>query len=135
MNPIEWSDAMTVGVDKLDRQHHQIIKVINHLLADESEDEVSETVTDALTQLTQYSREHFETEEAMLIDAGFEAFAEHKALHLGFIRRIAELNIAAFYHRRDVPDDLLHFLRQWWVDHIMDEDMQYSSLLTSNQGP
>ncbi|MEE8423688.1 MAG: hemerythrin domain-containing protein, partial [Thermodesulfobacteriota bacterium] len=63
MDFIEWNDNFSVNVEELDKQHREMIGIINRLLdsiADEKNDEI---VDDILNKLTDFIMTHFETEE------------------------------------------------------------------------
>ena len=66
MDRIDWDPSFSVGVATLDKQHRQIVDMINLLLSDLDATVRSETISDLLTKLTTYASNHFKTEERLL---------------------------------------------------------------------
>jgi hemerythrin-like metal-binding protein len=126
LTPIVWSAEFSVGVPEFDRQHHQIIDVINRMLASRETSPHSETVSDALDELSRFADRHFKAEEAFLTERNYSALEEQKASHQLFRRRTLELCQMALEHTSSTPSELLAFVRGWWVRHILEADRRYA---------
>ena len=124
MKPIIWTEQFSVGHKLLDAQHRQIINTINTLISASGTTVDSELVSQALTDMTLYSRTHFATEERFLLEANYPNFDEHKRYHTAFIRKTVELCNATSIGVTSVPETMLIYLRNWWVEHILKKDME-----------
>lgn len=129
MELIVWSPSFSVGIAKLDGQHMKIIGMINLLRSKPGVDVRSETVSELLTRLMNYANDHFVAEEQLLIKHGYPELTEHKEAHTAYRVKVATLCRDTMYHNASVPDELLLFLGDWWVNHILGADMRYSVFL------
>lgn len=125
MSRIEWSDALSVGNDLLDGQHQTLINMINTL--DDpalGEEELGEVIFGLL----EYAATHFRDEEAFFVDAAPEIVQEHFQSHTVFIST-AYKYVQRFQRGEALAlrQPVYEFLRDWLVDHIMVEDMQYKN--------
>ena len=127
MNKIVWKDEFSVGVEALDRQHRQIIEVINSLIDKPRIFFRSQNVSSALMDLTNYVSEHFLLEERLLQENGYPALLEHSKRRTLYSQRITDFCKDSFGGKSEVPDELMAFLADWWTNHILHEDMKYKA--------
>ena len=131
MEAIYWSEKFSVGVKELDEQHRQIIEMLNRLISTpEARDANSETVSEILTAMTRYSLEHFKTEEGLMKAHGYPNLEEHRQEHIAYRRKAIDFSTAATIGVESVPQILIDYLSEWWVHHILDEDMKYKPFFT-----
>lgn len=133
MKEIEWTDSFSVGSDLFDRQHIQIIDLINKLIANSNSSVDSVIVSDILTKMTEYALIHFRDEEQFLYQNNYEDIEDHKKLHRDFITKTVSFCQATTLQIDVVPDKLLTYLKEWWIHHILVEDMQYKYLLIEDK--
>jgi hemerythrin len=129
MESIVWDPSFSVGVAKLDAQHKKIIDIINLLRSKSDVDVRSETVSELLTKLTSHASDHFATEEQLLVEHGYPEVATHKEAHKAYRRKVAVLCQETMVHNASVPEELLRLLDDWWVNHILVDDMRYRPFL------
>ena len=127
MEKIIWKREYSVGVERLDRQHQVIIKVINTLIAKPRVFFRSATIAEALSELTSYVSEHFLLEEQLLEEIGYPNLIDHARYHTEYSERIANFCLKTVEKNTNVPEELLSFLSEWWIAHILHEDMKYRS--------
>ena len=130
MERISWDQSFSVGVAELDGQHRDIVKTINLLISDFDAQARSETISEALTRLTKYAAEHFETEERLLADHGYPELFSQKGDHKEFRKKVVALCADAMSGKPSMSKELLQYLRDWWADHILKKDMKYRSYFT-----
>jgi hemerythrin len=75
--------------------------------------------------MQKYAQLHFETEERLLAEHNYPTLDAHAEKHREFERKTDTFLKAIRLPVDDVPDTLLVFLRFWWIDHILVEDMKY----------
>jgi len=123
---ITWKDYYSVGDESLDTQHKQIIGIINELYEAMQQGVDRKAVVSLLDQLVQYTINHFRQEEECLLAHQYPDFAQHKALHDKMRQEtLAWRENASLVTGRD----LLVFLKEWWCNHIQQQDKQYSPYL------
>ncbi|MES9844035.1 MAG: bacteriohemerythrin [Candidatus Sedimenticola sp. PURPLELP] len=127
MKKIIWKDEFSVGVEELDRQHQQIIDVINTLIDKPRFLLRFQNVSSALVELTNYVSEHFLLEERLLQENGYPDLLEHSKKHTAYSKKITDLCMGSLHDKSEVPSELLGFLTDWWTNHILHEDMQYKA--------
>ena len=127
MEKIVWKPEYSVGVERLDRQHQRIIAVINKLIAKPRILMTSGTIGDVLAELNGYVSEHFLLEEQLLEEHRYPALIEHSRNHTEYGERIADFCLRTVEKDKNVPEELLSYLGEWWIGHILHEDMKYKS--------
>ncbi|MES9900187.1 MAG: bacteriohemerythrin [Sedimenticola sp.] len=127
MKKIFWEDEFSVGVEELDRQHQKIIEVINSLIDKPRILLRFKNVSSALMELTNYVSEHFLLEERLLQENGYPDLLDHSKKHTAYSKQIGHLCKKSLDGKSEVPHELLGFLTDWWINHILHEDMQYKA--------
>ena len=125
MEQITWTEEFSVGVVRIDEQHKQLIAMINLLIAEPQTTTRSETISDLLTGMTNYAQMHFATEEELMRQHNYPHFEEHVAQHRSFRKKTVDFCTATITDIVAVPETLLHYLRDWLVQHILESDMAY----------
>lgn len=133
-DPIEWNDKLVTGVAEIDKQHRVLVDAINdanvRLMADHDIALVEQITKDLLS----YAIYHFETEEDLMQQFGYqETSAEDAALHQKQHREFSAQVIAVRDGLRDgrsiSREDLLSFLNGWLVNHIMSTDQRLGAFI------
>lgn len=62
-----------------------------------------------------------------MIESGYPGTLEHKDFHADYIEKYADLSMQAMSSGNEVTLILLQFLRDWWNEHILIEDMKYKN--------
>lgn len=130
MERIAWNESFSVGVGLLDHQHARILGVVDLLLSHPGADVGDEVISEALTRLTRYAQEHFQTEEELLAEHGYPDLGAQKAAHAAYRRRLVAFCGETMAAMPSLPEELLLYGRDWWERHILQQDMKYRSFLT-----
>jgi hemerythrin len=132
---VKWSEAMSVGVARLDRDHKILIGLINRLdeAGGRGGGDASRVMAEVLEVLIAYTIFHFSREEAVMQACGYPALAHHHEDHLALTREVQDWQQR---FREDaeavVPLDMLHFLKGWLNHHILLQDMAYRPFAEGN---
>ncbi len=132
MDKIIWQDSYSVGVRRLDDQHKKIIHVCNKLIELNDVRVDSEIISSTLNELIKYTLEHFELEEKMMAENNYPEYSSNKAQHKLFMKKTTAFCLDTMAHKATIPDDILTFLINWWVNHILISDMKYKSFFSEN---
>lgn len=124
----KWKSEYSVGDESIDIQHKQILALISELHAAVQEGREYSGLKEPLDRMVAYTINHFKHEEQKMQACGFPDFANHKATHDQMRHRTEDLrkNITLVTAR-----DLLRFLKDWWINHIMSEDQCYVPYLSA----
>jgi len=121
---VVWDTTYSVGNDVLDTQHRQILEIINELFSAIKEGKDRDIVTPLLERMLRYTETHFAAEERFMQDYEYPEYEYHKSLHDRLRSRTAGLRTRA---ELVLGEDLLNFLKSWWLEHIQEEDQQYTA--------
>jgi hemerythrin len=125
MEKIIWNESLSVGVTEIDRQHKQLVGILNQLLGMDGVTVDSEIISDTLTRMTDYADYHFNSEEWFMQKYAYPEYKTHRKEHAAFMRKTAELAMGTMVYQKTVPTEVLEFLKTWLVEHIMVSDMKY----------
>jgi hemerythrin-like metal-binding protein len=122
---IVWDDSFSVGIKKIDQQHQELVRIINCLVENEDAAGHSEPIAQVLDRMTKYAVYHFETEEKLMLDYAYPETESQRASHTQFKTKTAKFCLDAVQGKETLPDELLNYLRDWLVHHILQEDMKF----------
>ena len=125
MEKVSWKDEYSVGVEKIDRQHRHLFEIINKLIDRSGSSSDSKLVSETLTEMLNYAKEHFTTEEELMQEYGYPEIESHKEQHIYFFKTTAELSINALNKQSMVSREIVEFLKLWLTLHILKCDMKY----------
>ena len=78
-----------------------------------------------LKKLRDYTATHFGDEERLFNVPAYKAAAEHMKIHKKFVAKLDEVEEQLRMGTATVSMDLLTFLKDWLVQHIMGTDPTY----------
>lgn len=125
MEKIIWDESFSVGVHDLDEQHKQVILIVNTLIEMNDLKVNSEIVSDTLTKMTQYSTYHFDKEEQYMLEYEYPEYPSQKKQHQEFKRKTINFCMETMVYKETIPGEICTYLRSWWMNHILKEDMRY----------
>lgn len=125
MEKIIWGENFSVGVRDLDGQHKQIVMLVNTLIEMSDTKVDSEIISDTLTKMTQYAIDHFQKEEQYMLDYGYPEYSSQRKQHQEFKKKTVDFCMETMAHKVTVPTEIFSYLKLWWTNHILQEDMKY----------
>ncbi|MDR2679154.1 MAG: bacteriohemerythrin [Zoogloeaceae bacterium] len=132
MPHIEWNSSLSVGVEVIDKQHMRLIDYINELYdaiyTSTSANEKRHRIATVVNEAIDYTESHFGFEETMLEEAHYPYLKAHMRVHQLFVRRMMEYK-GRLDKGEDIAQELLETLGRWLINHIKNEDKDYSKWL------
>ena len=125
---IQWSEAYSVGNQKLDSQHKKLMELINRLYSSMREGKANNVVASVLDELVDYTTHHFAEEESMMRLYKYPELGKQQSMHKELVRQVLELR-DQFKGGQPVGTRIFNFLKGWLVNHIQSEDKKYSSYM------
>jgi hemerythrin len=125
MRSIEWEEKYSVGIELIDNQHKVFIGILNDLYSAIINKKELSVLDDIFSQLVAYTHFHFQTEERYFDEFDYEGAEAHKIAH----RALSDQVVAMQQKYDDVmknPFELMDFLEDWLIEHIMGMDKLYS---------
>ncbi|NPA45574.1 MAG: hemerythrin family protein [Chlorobi bacterium] len=129
---INWDEHYSVGYKIFDDQHKQLVEMINELYAAFLSGEALEKAPAIVSKMVGYTDSHFKSEEKYFDKYNFPFAEEHKAIHRSFVEKALELKNGLESGKVTVSYDIMNFLRQWLIEHIMGEDQKYKEFFKEN---
>lgn len=124
MSFIVWSEDLSVGDNDIDLQHRRLLELTNVLHDAMLQKQGREAVEICLTDLVSYTQYHFSAEETKMIRCAAPDYSQHKREHEGFISKISTFQKEFESNQIGLSIELLNFLRDWIVHHIICTDKQ-----------
>lgn len=129
MEIIEWSESLSVGIQKVDEQHKMLIQMMDQLDQAIRSSQSSEVIEDVLTNLFNYAQQHFALEEELFRKHKYPEMALHELEHQRFIAKAFAFKERLSAKRPGLALELLTFLSSWVLNHIELTDKRYSKHL------
>ena len=132
MELIKWSDKYSVNNFLLDSQHKKLIAIINELhtaMKVARGNEIMQTIFD---ELIWYTKEHFRTEEQIMLKFNYPAFKEHKAEHEKLTEQVLKLQKEYKEGKSLITMETMNFLKNWLINHIEGTDKKYKDKIIGN---
>ncbi|HSY04186.1 MAG TPA: bacteriohemerythrin [Acidobacteriaceae bacterium] len=126
-----WNDSYSVKVELCDAQHKKLFVIINNLADAMRMGRGQDVVTATVGELPQYTRTHFQQEEALLRTANYPQLASHQEQHRRFIADVEALERDSSAGQAANSIKVLNLLRDWLLNHIQKTDKQYSAHLNA----
>jgi methyl-accepting chemotaxis protein/hemerythrin len=127
---IIWKDEYSVSEMTIDFQHRQIIDIINAVFTLVKYKVSGDEITKLLANLKNYTETHFDYEEKIIKMINYPDIKKHESLHKTMAEKTAALcKVQKSSVNGIMPDEMLEFLKDWWVNHIRNLDVQYVPFL------
>jgi hemerythrin len=127
MSLMKWSDDLSVGIPEIDKQHQVLVGLINTLHESMMNKQGKQVVKKILDELAEYTVTHFTYEEKYMLEFKFVGYMGHKKEHDAFVAKVKDFIAEYEANKLGLSLELLTFLRDWIVNHIMGTDKGYTS--------
>lgn len=132
--PLEWTPALSVGIEEIDSQHRELFRRAGQLVDGLRRGDPAE-IDELVEYLHRYCVSHFGAEEAAMRSSRYPGYARHKAEHDQFIGDLLDLSEehdaegGAF-----VAVKLDRWLSGWLRDHVSRVDAELGGFLKRAEG-
>lgn len=123
MDAFKWNSVFETGLEEIDRQHRHLVDLLNELSRN-IEGAGAGNVDRTLRDLAEYTVYHFASEERFM-DANQlapEFCSRHRATHAKFVAQVREWLDTGDGHQQLKPRQLLDYLANWLIFHILGDD-------------
>lgn len=134
-----WNDTLVTGVQEIDEQHMILVHTLNEASVKLSQNASLEVLERITQDLLSYALYHFETEEELMQQYGYEEGPQGEAnLHLEQHRSFSSKVVAVRENLKQgiliAPTDLIGFLNDWLVNHILNTDKKLARFVLAKRG-
>ena len=135
---LAWSDDFATGVAEIDEQHMILVHTLNEAAVKLAYDTSLETLEQITQDLLSYALYHFETEEELMQQYGYADGAGdsadlHLAQHRAFSAKVVSVRDGLKSGMKITADDLLEFLNNWLVNHILNTDKKLGAFIVAKR--
>jgi len=130
MISFKWNDEkMNIGVDIIDKQHKELLKIINQLSTSINMSSQKDDILVIIDELIDYANFHFKTEEKIFDEFANENTKEHKKEHDLFREKFFKIkdkiNNDKLYKISStilIADEIFAYMLDWFLHHILESD-------------
>ena len=126
---LEWDEKYSVHIAEVDGQHKDIFAIINELHDAMKERRGDQILGRILSELIDYTHEHFATEEKYFLRHKYPGFEVHKSEHDLMRTLVTELKMKHDKEEQGVTIETMELLKDWLSDHVLGADQKYGLFL------
>ena len=115
---VEWGNEFSIGVDDIDKQHKQIVAMINKLHDAIKAGSSATACVGILDEMIDYASQHFALEQDYMKRLNYPDSAEHIDEHEKFATECRDFAEGLATGRISLSLDIGQFLLHWLYDHI-----------------
>jgi hemerythrin-like metal-binding protein len=125
---IRWDSSFECGHPVIDMQHRELFNISNVLINSVMERKPKLGIEYLLHKLVEHIKDHFSSEEEVLVRTRYPLVEEHRAIHRGLLERAVELEDR--YRAGLLPtSDLVGFVAYDVIAaHVIQDDMKFRLL-------
>jgi hemerythrin len=125
----EWCDDYSVRIASIDDQHKKLVGMLNELHDGMTSGKGAERMGALLKGLVEYTVLHFAYEEKLFAAHDYPQSQAHTEEHQRLVARVAEFKRQFEAGETQINMQLMKFLKDWLIKHILGSDKAYSAHL------
>ena len=129
---IEWNNKYSVGISIIDEQHKKLFSFLNKTIEAKEHSDNKEELKEVLEEMTEYSLEHFKTEEAYMREFNYSEYQDHSEEHRDFTTEIIAYHDKVIKGDFQIANEIIEYLKWWLVNHIQVTDKKYINCFNEN---
>lgn len=129
---MEWNSQLDIGLDEINRQHQTLVHLINELYHLLNHNYGLASIKRVVQGLIDYTANHFKYEEILFEQIDYKQTQQHIDKHHRLVKQVLDFQ-ARVEKGEEIGDELMAFLKNWLVQHIMKEDKAYVQSFKDNQ--
>ncbi len=122
---IRWNSTYELGYKEIDEQHMKLVDIINDFYNAFATAQAHEKIGDIIGELVNYTVFHFTAEEEIFSNSNYPDVEQHRKIHKSFVDELKKYHQEVKDGNMTTTYDLMTFLRDWLVKHIMGTDRAY----------
>lgn len=129
---MEWTEKLSVGVGQFDTEHQKLVGMVNDLFDAVQGGKGKDRLAPILDGLITYTKTHFANEERYMQQHDFPGFTAHKAEHDALAKQVlAVQEKVKAGATAALSMEVMNFLKNWLVKHILGTDKGYTAFLNA----
>lgn len=123
---------LLTGIPEIDRQHTLLVKCLDDLLDFVGGKYEFAAGFTAIQTLLDYTEQHFAFEEDLLAKCAYPKLDAHIAEHKELLAEVRSQWARIERGDADIAQEVAKIIRQWILEHINAEDVEYAKYLSAN---
>lgn len=123
---IQWKDDYCTGIAPIDEQHKELFRIANRiydLLKNDLIPDKYDSIIAIISELQNYTRYHFKTEEDYMQRINYRRFLSQKAAHNEFLAKMDAIDLGKIDNSQNqYLIEILDFVLDWLAGHIVKAD-------------
>ena len=123
---IQWKDDYCTGIAPIDEQHKELFSIANRiydLLKNDLIPDKYDSIVAIISELQNYTRYHFKTEEDYMQQINYRRFLSQKAAHNEFLAKMDAIDLGKIDNSQNqYLIEILDFVLDWLAGHIVKAD-------------
>jgi len=120
-----WDNSFSVNDNTMDADHQKLINNISILHEAMKMGKSKSVLEQLINDVNVYAQTHFSREEQYLTQIKHTELAAQKEQHKIFLDKVSEFKKNFANGQTVLAVEMLPFLNQWFLNHIMKIDMKY----------
>ena len=122
-------DKYKSGIDTIDQQHQQLMDLIHLLKTDTEISQNPGKFLESLVEINELAQEHFNVEEELLEQAGYDKLDNHVSQHDRILYDLNDLILSCMNGELSAStySELIQLLTDWFEKHVLQEDAEFFS--------
>lgn len=121
---LELTAKFQTGVPEMDKEHQQLIDLINRMYTIFMHKGKDSEILDILDGLLNYGKTHFADEEAFMERIGTPNLEQHRSIHKALIDQVLEIREKLLSGQLGISMETFKFLQNWLMGHIAGTDLK-----------
>jgi len=126
MDLFKWHNTYSVNNEELDTHHKRLFNILNKLYENSISTDLTNKLDPIVEELISYSNDHFSAEEQYMRNIKYKDIDKQILEHRSFTHRALQLKNVADKNDLVLTKELIVFLGNWILKHVMAEDKKYS---------
>jgi hemerythrin len=132
MHHIQWKEEYMTGVEEIDSQHKDFVKLINRLNIIQGYGDSLEYALRLMMEVGKYADYHFTCEENLMYLTKCPHLELQQKEHEALLREYREW-VQRYESHGVIIDDLIKYLEGWFAKHTVEEDKKIGQYLQSQK--
>lgn len=127
---MDWGPKLALGIAEFDNEHQKLVAMVNDLFDAVQAGRGKDRLAPILDGLIGYTVTHFQHEEREMQRLAYPDYAKHKAEHDALAQQVTAIQKkVAAGATAALSVEVMNFLKNWLVGHILGSDKKYTPFL------
>jgi hemerythrin len=125
-----WNHSYHINIFEMDEQHKKQLEYLDTIQSYTLSDNSDEKIYNTLDKLYGFTKQHFEDEERLMEKYHFEELENHRNIHNELLNKLLVFKQEMEKNSFD-KSFIAVILKEWLLQHILEEDIKYSRFLNA----